>query len=60
LDYLIKDEMSETFSTHEGNERLSLFWVGKAQKNRLFGNLRRRWKDNIKIDFRDTGCEGVG
>jgi len=26
----------------------------------LFGKPRRRWEDNIRMDLRETGWEGVG
>jgi hypothetical protein len=29
--------------------------VGKPGEKRLLGGLRRRWEDNIKIDFREIG-----
>jgi hypothetical protein len=28
--------------------------VGKPEERRLYGRLRRRWEDNIKIDFREV------
>jgi hypothetical protein len=27
--------------------------VGKPEGKRLFGTLRRRWEDNIKMDLRE-------
>jgi hypothetical protein len=33
------------------------FLVGKPQGKRTLGRLRRRCKDNIKTDIRETGCE---
>ena len=29
--------------------------VGKPEGNRPLGRLRRRWKDNIKIDYHEVG-----
>jgi len=26
---------------------------------RPFGRLRHGWKDNVKIDLKETGCEGI-
>jgi hypothetical protein len=33
--------------------------VGKPQWNRALGRHRRRWEDNIRMDLRETGWEGV-
>jgi hypothetical protein len=33
--------------------------VGKPEVKRPLRIPRRRWKDNIKIDLRETGLEGV-
>jgi hypothetical protein len=33
--------------------------VGKANERRPLGILRRRWKDNIKTDLKEIGCEDV-
>jgi hypothetical protein len=33
--------------------------VGRSEGKRPLGRLRRRWKDNIKIDLREIGIEGV-
>ena len=32
--------------------------VGKHEGKRLLGRPRRRWKDNIKMEFREVGLEG--
>jgi hypothetical protein len=32
----------------------------KALNNTIFGRPRNRWEDNIKIDLREIGSEGVG
>ncbi|KAJ4451273.1 hypothetical protein ANN_02734 [Periplaneta americana] len=32
--------------------------VGKLERKILLGKPRRRWKDNIKMDLRDVGCDG--
>jgi hypothetical protein len=31
--------------------------VGKPERKRLLGRLRRGWEDNIRIDLRETGWE---
>ena len=30
--------------------------VGKSEGKRIFGRLRRRWEDNIKMDLQEMGC----
>ena len=42
-------------------ERRSVYrvLVGKYEGKRTLGRPRRRWEDNIKIDFHDVGCEGM-
>jgi len=30
--------------------------VGKPERKRRIGSLRRRWEDNIKMDLREVGC----
>jgi hypothetical protein len=32
--------------------------VGKPQSKRPFGRLRRIWKDNVKMDLKDTSLTG--
>jgi hypothetical protein len=34
--------------------------VGKPEEKRPLGRPRRRRKDNIKMDFREVGCGGMG
>jgi hypothetical protein len=33
--------------------------VRKPEGMRPLGSPRSRWKDNIKMDLKETGCEGV-
>jgi hypothetical protein len=33
--------------------------VGKTEGNIQLGRPRRRWVDNIKIDLRETGWDGM-
>jgi hypothetical protein len=33
--------------------------VGRPEGKRPSGRLRCRWKDNIKIDLRETGIDGA-
>jgi hypothetical protein len=34
--------------------------VGNPEGKRPLGRQRQRWKDGIKMDFRDIDCGGVG
>jgi len=34
--------------------------VKNPEGKRPLGRLRRRWEDNIKMDFHEVGCEGTG
>jgi hypothetical protein len=33
--------------------------VGNPEGKRPLGRLRRRWMDNIKMDLRNIGCDGM-
>jgi len=33
--------------------------VGKPERKRSFCRHRHRWKDNIKMDLQEVGCEGM-
>jgi hypothetical protein len=33
--------------------------VGRPEGKRSLGRPRRRWEDNIKLDLRETGIDGV-
>ena len=33
--------------------------VGKPEGKRPLGRPRRRWEDNIKIDFQEVGCRAM-
>jgi hypothetical protein len=41
-----------------GNTYICKVLVGKSEGKRPFVIHRRKWEDNIKIDFKETGCEG--
>jgi hypothetical protein len=54
--------MGETCSTHERErERRNPYkiLVGKSEGKRPLGRPRRRWEDNIRLDLRIIGWEGV-
>jgi hypothetical protein len=39
-----------------GEERsVHRVWVGKPKRKRPLGRPRRRWEDNIKMDFQEVG-----
>jgi hypothetical protein len=45
---------------HMGEKRNAYrILVGKLEGRRPLGRPRRRWVDNIKIDLRETGWDGV-
>jgi hypothetical protein len=33
--------------------------VGKPEEKRQVGRSRRKWVDNIKMDLREIGCDGM-
>ena len=33
--------------------------MGKPEGKRPFGRHRRKWEDNIKMDFQEVGCGGM-
>jgi hypothetical protein len=34
------------------------FWWGNLREKRPLGRIRRRWEDNIKMDFQEVGWGG--
>jgi hypothetical protein len=43
-----------------GKERgVYMVLVGKPEGNRPLGRPRRRWEDNIRMDFQEVGCRGM-
>jgi hypothetical protein len=34
-------------------------WVGKPERKGPLGRPRRRWEDNIKMDYQEVGCGGM-
>jgi hypothetical protein len=53
-----KDEMGRACSTNGGDYTYRIL-VGKPEGKRPLGRSRRRWVDNIKMDLRDMGWDGV-
>jgi hypothetical protein len=42
-------------STHREERNVYRVLVGKSEEKRPLGRPRRSWKDNIKMDLRETG-----
>jgi len=42
------------------NGNVNKILVGKSERKRPLGRPRRRRKDNIRMNLREIGCEGVG
>jgi hypothetical protein len=51
--------MGMACSTHVAKRNAYRVLVGTPEKKRLLGRLRRRWEDNIKMNFRDIGWSGM-
>jgi hypothetical protein len=51
--------MGGACSTYGGEERCIYGFVGKPELRGPLGRPRRRWEDNIKMDLRDVGWEGM-
>jgi hypothetical protein len=47
--------MGGAYRTYGGEERCIHVLVGKPEEKRA----RRTWKDNIKMDLFEVGCEGL-
>jgi hypothetical protein len=48
-----------TSGTHAGGERCLQVLVGRPIGKRPLGRPRRRWENNIKMDFREIGIDGT-
>jgi hypothetical protein len=53
-----EDEIGEACSTH-GRDNACKVLVGKPKGKTPLGRSRRRWEDDVEMDFIETGCEGV-
>jgi len=53
--------MSWTWHVEFTGERRCVYrvLVGKLEGKRPFGRPRRRWEDNIKMDFQEMRCGGI-
>ena len=54
-----KNEMDGASSTYGVRRGVCRVLVGKPEGKRSLGRPRRRWKDNIKMDLQEVGCEGM-
>jgi hypothetical protein len=53
------DEMGRACNVHGGDERCLQNFGLMSEGKRPLGRPRHRWEDNIKMDLRETGLEGV-
>ena len=51
--------MGGACSTYGARKGVFRVLVGKSEGKRPLGRPRRRWEDNIKMDFQEVGCEGM-
>jgi hypothetical protein len=51
--------MSGGYSTDWRDEKAYNTLVRKSEGKRPLGRPRRKWEDNVRIDFRKLGLEGV-
>jgi hypothetical protein len=54
-----EDEMSGECNTHGGMRNEYKILVGNPQNKRLIGRPRHGWENNIKINIREIGLNGV-
>jgi len=53
-------EMGKTYSTYSTDAKERKCWSKKKSvRKRLFGRSKHRFKDDIKLDLRETGCDNV-
>jgi hypothetical protein len=51
--------LGRAYNTNEEKRIACRILVEKPEGNRPLGRPRRRWVDNIKIDFREIGWDGI-
>jgi hypothetical protein len=56
---LKEDEIDRGCSTYREKLNAYRILVGNPERNRPLGRPRRRWVDNIKIDLRGIGRDGM-
>ena len=50
------NEMGSACSAYGGTRGVHRVLVRKPKEKRPLGRPRRRWEDNIKMDFQEVGC----
>jgi hypothetical protein len=55
----MEDEMGRACSTHGAMWIVYRVFIGNPSGKRPLGSPRRRWDDNIKINFREIGWCGM-
>jgi len=58
-DKIEKNETGGACSAYGGKRGVYRILVGKSEGKRPLGRPRRRWEDNIKIDFQEVECGGM-
>jgi hypothetical protein len=51
--------MDEAYNTNGEKRNAYRILVGIAEGRKLLGEPKRRWVDNIKMDLREIGWDGV-
>jgi hypothetical protein len=51
--------MGRAYRTDRRHEKCEQYFVGKLEGKRPLGRPRRIWEDNIRMDLREIGWEGV-
>jgi hypothetical protein len=51
--------MGMAYSTNGEKKNAYRILVGKTEGTRPLGRPRFKWVDNIKMDVRETGCDGM-
>jgi hypothetical protein len=51
--------MGRACSTNGRKRNAYRILVGKPEGKRPLGRQKRRWVDNVKMDLREIGCNGV-
>jgi hypothetical protein len=54
-----EDEMGRAYSTDEEKRNAYRILVGESVGQRPLGRPRRRWEDNIRMDFGDIEWDGM-
>jgi hypothetical protein len=58
VDKIEKNEMGGTCSAYGEGRVVYRVFEEKPEGKKPLGGPRRRWEDNIKVDFKEVGCGG--